>query len=93
VSHYGNSFPATTTAGASQRHVVDMGDVDGSGGFILPSGESGLPFDPHYRDQFDMWQNGGLWKIPLERSNVDRRVAHKMLLEPAAQTGKSSGSN
>jgi penicillin amidase len=93
VSHYGNSFPTTTTAGASQRHVVDMGDVDGAGGFILPGGESGLPFDPHYRDQFAMWQTGGLWKIPLERASVEKRVAHKMLLEPATQTAKSSGSN
>ena len=29
--------------GASQRHVVDMADVDGSGGFILPTGQSGIP--------------------------------------------------
>jgi penicillin G amidase len=93
VSHYGNSFPATTTDAASQRHVADMGDVDGAGGFILPGGESGLPFDPHYRDQMTMWLNGGLWKIPLTRANVERRIAHRMLLEPTTQTGKSSGSN
>ncbi|HET9983542.1 MAG TPA: penicillin acylase family protein, partial [Longimicrobiales bacterium] len=63
VSHYGGwRFPATTTAGPSERHVVDMGDVDGAGGFVLPTGESGIPFEAHYRDMFDMWQKGGLWR-------------------------------
>ena len=46
--------------GPSQRHVVDMADVDGSGGFILPAGQSGIPFSRHYRDQHRAWVEGGL---------------------------------
>jgi penicillin amidase len=84
VSHHSSEFPAKTTYGPSQRHVVDMGNVDGAGGFIIPTGESGLPFDPHYRDQFTLWHEGGLWQIPLERAKVEARTAHRMLLEPAS---------
>src|SRR5690606_39412415 len=39
----GTTIPFTTSYGASQRHVEDMADVDGSGGFILPTGQSGIP--------------------------------------------------
>jgi penicillin amidase len=78
----GRSLPVTTTYGPSQRHVVDMGDIDGAGGFILPGGESGLPFDRHYRDMLDAWQRGRLWLIPLDRGRARSRSPHTLVLEP-----------
>lgn len=75
-------FPITTSYGASQRHVVDMADVDGSGGFILPSGQSGLPASPHYGDMFARWRNGGLWLIPLDRKKAEARTVHRMIVRP-----------
>jgi penicillin amidase len=50
--------------------VVDFGDVDGSGGFILPTGESGHPMSDHYRDQTGRWRNGQLWVLPLDVSKI-----------------------
>jgi penicillin amidase len=82
VAHYGLNFPTRTRGGASQRHVVDMGDVELNGGFILPSGQSGLPFDKHYRDQFELWLTGGLWRIPLQAANVEAAAEYRMALEP-----------
>ncbi len=83
VAHYsGSAFPITTSYGPSQRHVVDMADVDGSGGFILPSGESGLPGSEHYSDMFTRWRRGGLWRIPLDRDAAQARTVHKMVLKP-----------
>lgn len=70
------------THGASQRHVVDLGDIDGAGGYILPTGQSGIPFSKHYRDQFDRWREGGLWSIPLDRERARARSVHKMTLRP-----------
>ncbi len=78
----GRSLPITTSYGPSQRHVVDMGDIDGAGGFILPGGESGLPFDRHYRDMLDAWQRGRLWLIPLDRGRARSRSPHTLVLEP-----------
>jgi penicillin G amidase len=84
VSHRaGTSFPAYTSAGVSQRHVVDMADVDGAGGFILPSGQSGNPFSRHYRDQFDRWRAGGLWPIPLDPEAARARRTGRTQLRPA----------
>lgn len=62
--------PFTCTEGPSMRHVVDFGDVDGSGGFILPAGESGNPRSPHYRDQTAQWIKGELWIVPIDVRRV-----------------------
>jgi penicillin amidase len=78
----GRALPATVVYGPSQRHVVDLADVDGSGGFILPTGQSGLPFDRHYRDQFDRWRHGGLWLLPLDRAAASARTVHRLSLVP-----------
>ena len=84
VAHYGGAgIPFTTSYGASQRHVVDMADVDGSGGFILPTGQSGVPFSRHYRDQFERWRRGGLWLIPLDRERARARRVGTLRLQPA----------
>jgi penicillin amidase len=83
VSHYvADRFPVDAAYGPSQRHVVDMADVDGTGGFILPTGQSGLPFSEHYADQFPLWSGGGLWRIPLDRGRAEARTVHRLVLEP-----------
>lgn len=69
-------LPVTAQYGPSQRHVVDLADVDGSGGFILPAGQSGIPTSRHYRDQHDAWVDGGLWRIPLDSALVEARARH-----------------
>lgn len=63
--------PFHCTEGPSMRHVVDFGDVDGAGGFILPAGQSGNPRSRHYRDQTDRWIKGELWIIPVDVRRVD----------------------
>ena len=58
--------PFTCTDGPSMRHVVDLGDVDGEGGFIIPTGQSGNPLSSHYRDQLERWRQGRLWVVPID---------------------------
>jgi len=83
VSQFDGDFPTRADYGPSQRHVVDLADADGSGGFILPTGQSGIPFDRHYRDQFPRWLNGGLWPIPLDSARARVRALHRLRLTPA----------
>jgi penicillin G amidase len=78
------SLPTVAAYGPSQRHVVDMANVD-DGGFIIPTGESGNPLDRHYRDQWTMWLEGGLWTIPLDFAAAKPRVVHTLKLEPAGR--------
>ncbi len=82
AQYIGDRVPIRTSYGASQRHVVDMADVDGAGGFILPTGQSGLPASPHYKDMFERWRNGGLWQIPLDRSAAEARTVHTLTIRP-----------
>lgn len=73
--------PFRTSFGPSQRHVVDLADPDGSGGFILPGGQSGYPSNPHSFDQLELWREGRLWFLPLERSLVEGRAVATVRLE------------
>jgi penicillin amidase len=83
VAGYGGRTPPFVNAyGPSQRHVVDMGDVDGQGGFVIPTGESGVPTSRHYRDQTPMWRTGRLWLIPLDRGRAESRRVSRMVLKP-----------
>jgi penicillin amidase len=75
--------PFANAYGSSQRHVVDMADPDGSGGFVIPTGQSGNPFSRHYRDQTAMWREGRLWLIPLDRGKAEARAVSRMTLRPA----------
>lgn len=81
LAHTGG-FPGVASYGASQRHVVDMGNVDGTGGFILPTGQSGVPFSKHYRDHFERYRRGELWLVPLGREAARARIVRRMVLEP-----------
>ncbi len=72
--------------GASQRHVVDLGDLDGAGGFILPTGQSGHPLSPHYQDQVEAWRFGGLGSIPLDRGRARAAARSEWVLAPARKT-------
>ncbi|HEX6911451.1 MAG TPA: penicillin acylase family protein [Longimicrobium sp.] len=76
-------LPYVSSFGPSQRHVVDLARVDEEGGFIVPTGQSGVPTSPHYRDQVEMWRAGRLWPIPLDRARAEGRAVHRMTLTPA----------
>ncbi len=75
--------PYEVTHGASQRHVVDLADLDGGGGFILPGGQSGLPAHRNSWDQLERWLRGDLWLLPLDRSLVEARTVERLELRPA----------
>tara|TARA_Y100000814_G_scaffold293430_1_gene274960 strand:+ start:3707 stop:6112 length:2406 start_codon:yes stop_codon:yes gene_type:complete len=55
----GYSFqdPYNQTSGASMRRIVDFSDLNETQ-LILPTGQSGIPSSPHYKDQADMYHKG-----------------------------------
>ena len=81
------SPPFPTSYGPSLRHVVDLGDVDGSGGFILPTGQSGHPLSRHYRDQTERWLRGDLWVIPIDVRRV--RAIDTLVLTPGVPSSSA----
>lgn len=76
--------PFRVRSGPSQRHVVDLGNVDGTGGFILPGGQSGFAGSRHFADQLVRWRAGSLWRLPLQRPAVERVAVSRLRLLPAA---------
>ncbi|MDA5194530.1 penicillin acylase family protein [Govanella unica] len=57
--------------GASFRMVLDVGEWDNSVTINTP-GQSGNPFDPHYRDLFPLWLNGQYVPLLYSRAAVAR---------------------
>ncbi|MGH7699775.1 MAG: penicillin acylase family protein [Gemmatimonadales bacterium] len=80
--------PFVSSYGPSMRHVVDLGDVDGGGGFILPTGQSGHPLSRHYRDQTERWLRGELWVLPLDVAKI--RAIDTLVLVPETQPPRVS---
>jgi penicillin amidase len=86
VAGFGGTRPPFRTGyGPSQRHVVDLADLDGAGGFILPGGESGYPDNPHSFDQLELWNEGRLWLLPLDRNRVEARTVETVWMEPGGR--------
>lgn len=60
-----SSYPAQTdvcSRGSVARYVWDLADRT-AGGWVVPTGASGLPGDPHHDDQLDAWARGELLPI------------------------------
>ena len=68
--------------GPSERFVADMGETGAVGYFLLPTGQSGNPFSPHYRDMAARWDEPRLVPVPLRRSEVDARGSRRFQLRP-----------
>jgi len=72
-----------STFGASQRSVVDMADPDATGGgFVLQTGQSGISFSAHYRDQTPAWLRGELIPIPLDAGRTRKQATMQQKLLP-----------
>jgi penicillin amidase len=78
VSQAGGSNPAVI---ASLRFVVEVGDWDNAC-FVLPGGQSGNPFSPHYDDMLPLWQRGEGVPIAWSQEAVYDASVEALRLEP-----------
>ncbi|HEY3950663.1 penicillin acylase family protein [Phenylobacterium sp.] len=72
----------TQTAGASVRLVMDVGAWDNSVAMNTP-GQSGDPFNVHYRDLFPLWASGAYVPLDFSRAAIDRDAELVVSLTPA----------
>ncbi len=66
---------------ASLRAVIAVGAWENCR-FILPGGQSGNPFSPHYADQLPLWQRGEGIAIPWSDVEVADAVRQTLTLVP-----------
>jgi penicillin G amidase len=66
---YALATPYTLRSHASERMLVDLGDLDNSRA-ILPTGESGQPLSRHWGDQTPLWLRGELHPMWFTRARI-----------------------
>ena len=67
--------------GPSQRSIVDLADPDNSR-MVLPTGQSGNPFSPYYRDQAALYNAGRYRPVDFTREAVERAAVSTLILQP-----------
>jgi penicillin amidase len=75
---YSFNDPFAVTVGPSFRQIFDLGDA-GSWRSILPPGQSGQVFHPHYSDQTQLWLNGAYKTVSV---NTASGTWQDLVLEP-----------
>ena len=69
-------------AGPSTRRVIDFGDIENSRS-ILPTGQSGNPMSPYYKDQAEMYNKGEFRKMLLNKKEIQDSSDSRLQLNPA----------
>jgi len=67
--------------GPSQRFTMDWSSIDGSTENIV-LGESGNPYSPYFRDQWNDWYGGTTFALPFTPSAVAAQTRHTLRLLP-----------
>ena len=67
--------------GPSQRFTMDWSNIDGSTENIV-LGESGNPYSPYFRDQWDDYYNGRTFALPFTPAAVAANTQHTLRLLP-----------
>ncbi len=68
-------------SGPSTRRIIDFSDVENSMG-ILPTGQSGNLFSPHYDDQAEMFVNGAFRKMMMNKEEIQSTSRNVLDLVP-----------
>lgn len=71
-----------TFAGPSTRRIVDFADVEGNSWSILPTGNSGNIFSPHYSDQAEMYVKGEFRRQLMNKEEIINKSDGVLVLKP-----------
>lgn len=82
--------PFTARSGPALRALYDLGDPERSR-FVLGTGQSGHPLDPHYRDLSEMWRRGELIPMVTTRAAIERGALGTLRLSPQAAASPPRG--
>jgi penicillin amidase len=74
--------PAEIVSIASMRMIVDMSDMDASR-VVIPTGQSGHPFHPHYEDLIPLWLDGEYQELWFSQEAVEAAAVDELILQPS----------
>ena len=69
------------SSGPSTRRIVDFSDIENSVS-ILPTGQSGNPFSPHYMDQAELFIQGKFRKMMMNKEEIITRSTSLLQFSP-----------
>ena len=75
IKQVGQSF------GPSQRFTMDWSNIDDSTENIV-LGESGNPYSPYFRDEWNDWYTGKTFSLPFTNSAIAAQTGHELRLAP-----------
>ena len=78
---YSETPELTIRFGPSTRRIVDFSDLRNNSWSILPTGQSGNYFSPHYDDQAEMFADGKFRKMIMNHDEI-RQSEIKLVLNP-----------
>ncbi len=78
---YDSSRFYKVSSGPSTRRIVDFSDIDNSHS-ILPTGQSGNPFSPHYEDQAEMFIDGQFRKMMMNELEIKKTSENLLIFQP-----------
>ena len=67
--------------GPAMRIIIDFENME-SGLSVIPSGQSGHAFSPHYDDQFEMYNLGLFRLMDMNKERIVKRQKYEMELRP-----------
>jgi len=81
--------PFAVLAGASQRHIFDLSNMENSLR-IISTGISGNFVSDHYDDQAPLWLRVDYRPFHLKREAVEREAKYRLKMKPPSPTGGTS---
>jgi len=69
------------SSGPSTRRIVDFSDVENSVS-ILPTGQSGNPFSPYYKDQAELFVQGKFRKMMMNKEEIRSKSTSLLKFSP-----------
>jgi penicillin amidase len=67
--------------GPAMRIILDFNDIDNAVS-INPTGQSGHPMSPHYKDQFHMYNIGKYRKMMMNKDEIESESMGLLKLIP-----------
>ncbi len=78
---WSNDEPARVNWHPSMRMIVDLSDLEASRS-VIPTGNSGHPYNEHYDDQMPLWLNGQTHPMLFGRDAVQAAAVDNLVLQP-----------
>ncbi|MCI0707026.1 MAG: penicillin acylase family protein [Ignavibacteriae bacterium] len=74
--------PFVNHVGPSTRQIFDLADANNTRA-VTPPGQSGQVYHNHYKDQVQLWLEGGYRHVPMDRELIEQSSKNHMVLQPA----------